>query len=168
VSDREAHLAFLQENKVALMTGSTDAYAQHGRGLWLLDSRHSNDEQTQAAYITDLDGLPDDDWRERLQGMVASYDPATQAVVHLWDEDGSQHAYIVGRQETTDEVHARPHQLTGSGKSHNRVPSRTVTMPANKEAAVDRLKALEGDHSNEANWERSAIIHAFTKEDDND
>jgi hypothetical protein len=113
MSDRQAHMAFLQENLETILSRSADLYQQCGRGLWVFKDNGEGADGSTGVYIDDLSKLPEGDLNERLRGMVAAYDPDTQAVVLLAENDGSEHAYTVGQR-------SQDMARWGGGKSHER------------------------------------------------
>lgn len=159
--NRDRHMAFLQSNLDDIMARSAEAYQEYGRGLWVFsdnDQLGVEEEGSTGLYIDDLSTLPQDALTERLRGMVNKYDPAFQAVVLLRDEAGD-HAYTISSKFNTLRSQA------GTGKTHMTFPTQPhITMPANREAAIARLKALEGDTSHDAEWERAAIVHMMTED----
>jgi hypothetical protein len=113
---RERHLAFINENLDDILSRSATAYKEFGRGIWVFSDNEdqSTEEGSTGVYLNELSGLPQDGFAERVQGMVAKYDPATQAVVALRESDGSDHVYTVGTRTSLTLRRA------GRGKSHER------------------------------------------------
>jgi hypothetical protein len=109
---------FLQENLEDILSRSAKAYQEYGRGLWVFRDNGEGGDGSTGVYVDDLSKLPEGDLNERLRGMVAAYNPDTQAVVLLAENDGSEHAYTVG-QRTEDTL-----QSLGRGKSHLRGENR--------------------------------------------